>query len=115
MHFRIPNPVRRLLAALAVAQLAVTALVPLAEARLERSPGPVSIEQQHSTECVTVHRPDACLLCQHLLTRAQASKPAAPLPGSCDVPAVAVERNALRAAPATRHEPPPRAPPLLSA
>lgn len=69
MIFR-PNPaIRRLVLALAALQLAVTVAVPLAEARNERAPGPVSVERQHSQECVTLHKPSACVLCQHAAMR----------------------------------------------
>jgi hypothetical protein len=115
MNFRLSNPIRRLVAALAVAQMAVTVAVPLAEARLERAPGPVSIEQQHTKQCVTIHRPGACLLCQHAAVRAPAAR-SVPLPGAGrELAVTAREAIAHPAASDDRFVPPPRAPPRHSA
>jgi len=114
MNFRFSRTVRRLVSALAFAQLAVTVAVPMAEARLERAPGPVSIERQHSTDCVTVHRPGACVLCQHAATRAPAAR-CASVPASFRESAVIARHTAAPpVAGNPRSEPPSRAPPVLS-
>jgi len=82
MIFRFPAPVRRLAQALAALQLATAVAVPLAEARLERPDEPVHVERSHGDDCATVHRPSACLLCQHAATRSHAAKQTALLPAS---------------------------------
>lgn len=114
MNFRPSRIARRLIMAFASVQLALVAAVPLAEAMSERAPGPVSIERQHSNDCVVVHRPSACLLCQHVATRAQTARGAS-LPAAARVIAVAPTFTRL---PRSSHlptlEPPSRAPPAPS-
>lgn len=114
MNFRLSNTVRRLVSALATAQLAMTAAMPFADARLERAPGPVSVEQQHDEQCVTVHRPGACVLCQHAATKAQHGRVAA-LPSPARETSFVGREMSLRT-PAVRpsFEPPSRAPPSRS-
>lgn len=115
MNFRLSNTVRRLVTALAAAQLAMTVAVPLAEARLERAPGPVSVEQRHTEQCVTIHRPGACVLCQHAATRAQQGR-SSPLPVA-GRETLFVARRLAQHAPVVRpgFPPPTRAPPAISA
>ncbi len=106
---------RRLARALATAQIAVYAALPFAEARLERAPGPVTVEARHSTDCVPAHDPLACLFCQVGVVRAEAggtSGPPAPVEAHAPLDPAATITVVGRA---PRLEPPSRAPPTTLA
>jgi len=74
-------------------QLVVHALVPLSHTRPDRS-ADVAFERAHSSQCLILHAPDRCVLCQWAGSRA---RPAAP----STVPAAVVRRSV----PAVRAEP----------
>lgn len=115
MSFRTRPLVRRLAAALAAAQIAAYAAAPILESRVERAPGPVSVEQGHSSHCVKVHQAATCLACQLVVTRARAGEGGhvPELAAMQELPAVASE--AARAPRAPPDRPQTRAPPSLAA
>lgn len=111
MTFRPTAAIRRIVLALAALQLAITVAVPLAEAKVERAPGPVSVETQHTNDCVTIHRPSACVLCQHLITKSHAARPAVLPPAPAAVGVAAPAAVAVVVIIATVVQPPATGPP----
>jgi len=115
MRLRTRPLLQRLAALLATAQLVAYAVAPVIEAQVERAPGPVSVEEGHSTHCVSVHQAATCLACQLVVTRARAAQPGrvpvlnathAPSPGAVPL---------ARASRAPPRFPSTRAPPALAA
>ncbi len=62
---------RRLVLALALAQITAYASAPALESRSEHAAGPVALERAHTHSCIVLHAPDSCLACQLLSAHGQ--------------------------------------------